>query len=319
MNVVFMGTPGFACNPLEVLAKSHHNLLAVVTVPDKPSGRGRKLSACEVKVKALALQSDVPIFQPEKLRDQTFLDEITALKADIYIVVAFRILPKKLYAVPPHGSINIHASLLPKYRGAAPINHALLNGESETGLTSFFLTKQVDGGNIINQVSTPIDPDENFSSLYNRLSEMAGPFLIETLDRITAPGFKAKQQDITQATPAPKIKTDDCLIDWTAPNERVHNHIRAFSEKPGAFCFMDDMKIKILGSLRGQFQSIPALQPGEMYIDKKTLLVGTGDLPLGVTRLQPEGKKAMDAQSFINGYRIKSNQKLITTRKEVIS
>jgi methionyl-tRNA formyltransferase len=260
-----------------------------------------------------------PILQPESLRDQVFLSEIAALDADIFVVVAFRILPKKLYIIPPFGSLNIHASLLPKYRGAAPINHALLNGETETGLTSFFLTKRVDGGDIINQVSTPVDPEENYNSLYNRLSEMAGPFLLETLDFVAKPGFTPRKQDVTQATPAPKIRPDDCLIDWTADGQRVHNHIRAFSEKPGAFCFLDDMKVKILGCLREVTETLPALQPGEMFIENKKLFIGTGDNPVHITRLQPEGKRAMDARSFINGYRIKPHQKLSSVRKEVIS
>jgi methionyl-tRNA formyltransferase len=317
MKVVFMGTPGFACNSLETLATSHHELLAVVTVPDKPSGRGRKLSACDVKIKALELQ--IPVLQPEKLRNQEFLGEITALNADVFVVIAFRILPKKLYSIPPLGSINIHGSLLPKLRGAAPINHALLNGETETGLTSFFLTKQVDGGDIISRVSTAIDPNENFSSLYNRLSEMAGPFLLETLDMIEKPGFSPKKQDVSLATPAPKIKPEDCLIDWAGDDRQVHNHIRAFSEKPGAFCFLDNMKIKILGSLRETQEALPDLEPGEMCVDGKKLYVGTGQNPLQLTTLQPEGKRAMDAASFINGYRIKPHQKLLTDRKEVIS
>lgn len=317
MNAVFMGTPGFACGPLEALAKSPHNLLAVVTVPDQPSGRGQKLTACEVKMKALELQ--VPVLQPESLKDQAFLDHLAGLKADVFVVVAFKILPKKLYSIPAHGSINIHASLLPKYRGAAPINYALLNGETETGLTSFFLTKRVDGGDIINQVSTSIPENENFSSLYNRLSEMAGPFLLETLDLIVQPGFTPQKQDIALATPAPKISSEDCLIDWHADDRRVHNHIRAFSEKPGAFCYLDDLQVKILGSARGAFEDLPALKPGEMLADKKRLFVGTGTNPLQLTQLQPAGKKAMDALSFLNGYRIHSYQKFSSTRKEVIN
>ncbi len=317
MNVVFMGTPGFACGPLETLAKSHHNLLAVVTVPDKPVGRGRKVSACEVKIRALDLQ--IPVLQPESLRNPSFLDEIAAFQADVFVVIAFRILPQKLFALPPNGSFNIHASLLPRYRGAAPITHAILEGETETGLTSFFLTKQVDGGDIIDQVSTPIDPEENFSSLYNRLSEMAGPFLLESLDRIARPGFKAQKQNVAEATPAPKIKTDDCLIDWSADSRRVHNHIRAFSYKPGAFCFLDDLKMKILGASREVSPNLPDLDPGEMFVDQKQLCVGTGDNPLNLTMLQPEGKRVMDARSFINGYRIKPHQKLQSFRKEVIN
>jgi methionyl-tRNA formyltransferase len=317
MNVVFMGTPGFACGPLETLVKSSHNLLAVVTVPDKPVGRGRRLSACEVKLKALEFH--IPVLQPDNLRDPEFLGCMTALKADVYVVVAFRILPKKLYSIPALGAINVHASLLPKYRGAAPINQALLHGETETGLTSFFLTKQIDGGDIIDQTTTEIDENENFSSLYDRLSEMAGPFLLKTLDLITRPDFRPRSQDLSLATPAPKISTEDALIDWTADDRQVHNLIRAFSERPGAFTYLDDLQIKILGSLRVDFDSLPDLQPGETWIENKRFFVGTGGRPLLVTRLQPEGKKAMDALSFINGYRIKPYHRFSLTRKEVIN
>lgn len=315
MNVVFMGTPGFACPALVTLADSPHHLAAVVTVPDKPAGRGQKTTACDVKHTALAL--NVPVLQPEKLRDEAFLDDISALNADVYVVIAFRILPKKLYSIPPKGSINIHASLLPRYRGAAPIHYALLNGETETGLTSFFLTTRVDRGDIIDQTAITIGPDENFTSLSTRLSEMAGPFLLKTLDLIARSGFEPKRQDPSQATPAPKIGTEDCLIDWTRDDRRVHNHIRAFSERPGAFSFLDGQKIKILGSTRTVPDSLPSLEPGELLAASKQLYAGTGGNPIQLTAVQPEGKKAMDALSFLNGYRIQPGQKMTSDRKEV--
>jgi len=315
MNVVFMGTPGFACPALAALAESPHHLAAVVTVPDKPSGRGRKTTACEVKRTALAL--NVPVLQPADLRDKAFLDEMSELKADVYTVIAFRILPKKLYSIPPSGSINIHASLLPKYRGAAPLHHALLNGETETGLTSFFLTQKVDRGDIIDQTTAPIGPDENFTSLSARLSEMAGPFLLKTLDLIARPGFAPRRQDSSLATPAPKINTEDCLIDWSRDDRQVHNHIRAFSERPGAFSYLDGQKIKILGSTRTVPESPLSLQPGELLAENKKLYIGTAHAPLQITTVQPEGKKAMTALSFINGYQIQPGQKMTSDRKEV--
>ncbi len=315
MNVVFMGTPGFARPALQTLADSPHRLLAVVTAPDKPSGRGRKIAACKVKQTALAL--NVPVLQPKSLRAPAFLENISSLGADLFVVVAFRILPRKLFSIPPHGSINIHASLLPKYRGAAPIQHALMKGEAETGLTSFFLTDNVDQGDLIDQVSTPIGPDENFTSLSARLSEMAGPFLLATLDLIRKPGFSPRPQDSSKATPAPKIQTGDCLIDWTCGEARVHNQIRAFSERPGAFSYLDDQMIKILGSMRETPDSPAALEPGELLPRRKRIYVGTGGSPLQITRIQPEGKKAMDALSFINGYRIQPGRKLTSVRKEV--
>jgi methionyl-tRNA formyltransferase len=315
MKVVFMGTPGFACPPLETLAKSSHELLAVVTAPDKPSGRGQKLSACEVKMMALSLRA--PVFQPDNLRDPAFLQDMAALSADIFVVIAFRILPEKLYSIPPYGAINIHASLLPKFRGAAPIHHALLNGESETGLTSFFLVKKVDQGDMIAQVSTPIDPNENCTTLSARLSAMAGPFLLQTLDLITQPKFVPQKQDPAQATPAPKIASEDGLIDWRQNDRQVHNRIRAFSERPGAYSFFDGQTVKVLASLREVPAPLPPLAPGELHVFGRRLVVGTGGAPVEIIRLQPEGKKAMDAPSFINGYRIATGQKLASVRKEV--
>ncbi len=316
MNVVFMGTPGFACPALETLANSSHHVAAVVTVPDKPSGRGRKTVACDVKLKAMAL--DIPVLQPKKLRSPEFLAEISALDADVFVVIAFRILPRKLYSIPPRGSINIHASLLPKFRGAAPIQHAILNGETETGLTSFFLTDKVDQGDIIDQTSLPIGPDENYSSLSARLAAAAGPFLVKTLELIDKPGFAPRIQDQSQATPAPKIGPGDCLIDWHRDARRVHNQIRAFSEHPGAFSYLDGHIMKILGTARELPEHCETLAPGELLPGRKRLFVGTGTSPLQIVKLQPEGKRAMDALSFLNGYRIEPGRIMTSVRKEVI-
>lgn len=317
MKVVYMGTPEFACPALEALAASDHELLAVVTGPDRPSGRGRVLQACQAKTAALRL--GVPIYQPESLRDDKFIAQMAALEADVFIVIAFRILPKKLYILPKVGAINIHGSLLPKYRGAAPINHALLNGEKETGLTSFFLSRKVDQGSIIDRVATTIEPDENFSSLSDRLSAMAGPFLLKTLELIARPDFTPEKQDDDRATPAPKIKPEDAKIDWHQPADRVHNHIRAYSIKPGAYTFLNDLKIKILGSTQGGTIDFAGLVPGLLKVQAKKLYVGTGDRPLCLTSLQPEGKRVMDACSFVNGYRIGDSHTFYSSRKEVNS
>lgn len=316
MNVVFMGTPGFACPALETLANSSHHLVAAVTVPDKPSGRGRKTTACEVKLKAMALE--IPVLQPPKLRSPEFLAEMSALGADVYVIIAFRILPRKLYSIPPKGSINIHASLLPKYRGAAPIQHAILNGETETGLTSFFLSDKVDQGDVIDQQTIPIGPDENFSSLSARLADAAGPFLVKTLDLITQPDFAPQIQDQSRATPAPKIGPEDCLIDWHRDARRVYDQIRAFSEYPGAYSYLDGHMLKILGCARELPEGRLQPEPGELLPMKKRLYVGTGTSPLQITRIQPEGKRAMDALSFLNGYRIEPGRKMTSVRKEVI-
>lgn len=315
MNVVFMGTPEFACASLQVLADSAHNLLAVVTGCDKPAGRGRQLQPSPVK--QLATRLGVPILQPESLKSEAFKQQIQALNPDLIVVVAFRILPRKIFEIPKNGSINIHGSLLPRYRGAAPINHALLNGESKTGLTSFFLNSKVDTGDLIDQVETSIDANENFSSLYDRLAEMSGPFLLRSLDLISQPDFQPSLQDNSQASPAPKIKPIHGLIDWDDSDTIVHNRIRAFSEKPGAFSYLRDKKLKILGSRVGQAADIDKLEPGQIYVTGKNLYVGTGDKPILITRLKPEGKKAYASEAFLNGYRLEAGEKMISERKEV--
>lgn len=314
MNVVFMGTPEFACPALESLFASRHKVLAVVTGPDKPAGRGRKIIPCRAKATAMSLS--LPVYQPETLRDENFITTIAELNADIFVVVAFRILPKKLYTLPPRGSINVHASLLPQYRGAAPINHAILNGETETGLTSFSLSKKVDQGEIIHQVKTPIGSDETFSELSDRLATLSGPFLIETLDLIEKPGFESQKQDDSLASLAPKIKPEDVLIDWQQNDNRVHNHIRAFSERPGAFTFLNRNLIKILRTKRVDDLN-HTLDPGELQVDKKNLFVGTSGKPLKIITLQMEGKRVMDTQAFLNGCRIASGDRFESHPKGV--
>jgi methionyl-tRNA formyltransferase len=309
-----MGTPAFACPPLEALANSRHNILAVVTGRNKPSGRGRTVKPSPVKQTADKL--GLPVLQPAKLKDDAFISKIAALDPDLIVVVAFRILPRNILDIPKKGAINIHGSLLPKYRGAAPITHALLNGESETGLTSFFLKMKIDAGDLIAQAKVKIGENETYSELYDRLSELAGPFLLETIDLIGQPGFAPKTQSDTKATPAPKISSEDALIDWSRDDRQVHNHIRAYADTPGAFTYLRDRKIKILGSLRTE-DTVTKVPPGELRIDSKRLFSGTGNLPLELTRIQPEGKKIMDSKAFLNGYRIENGQTFSSVRKEV--
>lgn len=313
MKIVFMGTPEFACEGLTALANSRHEVLAIVTVPDKKSGRGQKLSPCEVKIRALDM--GLKVFQPENLKSESFIEEMKALDADLFVVIAFRVLPKKLYMVPQFGAINIHASILPKYRGAAPINHAILNGETETGLTSFFLARKIDGGKIIDQEKIHILPDENFSSLYNRLSQISCPFLLRTLDKIEKQDFSPIEQDNSKASPAPKITPEDCLIEWNKKAIDVHNQIRAFSEKPGAFSYFEGKKLKILESRLDIEEEVEKLSPGHIWANKKNLYAGTGNGLLRILRLQPEGKKIVDAPAFINGYMTAEPKQLTSERR----
>ncbi|MEE9443746.1 MAG: methionyl-tRNA formyltransferase [candidate division Zixibacteria bacterium] len=316
MKIVFMGTPEFACEGLVALANSPHEVLAIVTVPDKKSGRGQKLSPCEVKIRALDM--GLRVFQPENLKSGPFLEEMKAIGADLFVIIAFRILPRKLYSLPPLGAINIHASILPKYRGAAPINHAILNGETETGLTSFFLARKIDGGKIIDQERAQILPKENFTSLYNRLSQLSGPFLLRTLDKIERQDFSPIEQDNSQASPAPKITSEDCMIDWNKKAKDIYNQIRAFSEKPGAYSYFENKKLKILESCLEIEEEIKKLPPGQIAANMKNLYAGTGDGLLRILRLQPEGKKIVDAPAFINGYMTAEPKQLTGKRKEVI-
>jgi methionyl-tRNA formyltransferase len=308
MKIVYMGTPAFACPTLRALHKSRHEIMAVVTGPDKPSGRGKKLRLTEVAVEARELGYDT--LKPVSLKSDELCARIKALQPDLIVVVAFRILPKKLYTLPRLGSINVHASLLPRYRGAAPINWALINGENETGLTSFLLQKKVDRGDIVLQEKVSIDPEDNYDSLYDRLSKLAGPFAVRTADLIEKGGVQPVSQNDSEATGAPKITPFDALIDFGFPAEKVRNFIRGLSTRPGAFTYFRGKKLKIL-TCRVSFESgRKDTRPGTILKTKKTLLVQCADSAIELTSLIPEGKKQMDGTSFINGFRPELNEVL---------
>lgn len=297
-----MGTPEFARRPLEYLYKNtHHDILAVVTGPDKPSGRGQKLTPTAVKEAALRL--DIPVFTPESLKELGFLDQIRNVGADIFVVVAFRILPEALFTIPPHGSINLHGSLLPKYRGAAPINWAIINGETETGLTAFFLRKKVDTGDIIYQEKIIIGRDETFDELYLKMSLLAGPALEKSLNIIEQGEFKPIPQDNRLATPAPKLSPEDCLIDWGFPAVHVTNFIRGLSSVPGAYTYHKDRKLKILRAGIAGPRDVNDLRPGRIREDKNRLLVEVADGIVELLEVIPEGKGSMSGGDFVRGYR----------------
>lgn len=308
MNLVFMGTPEFALPALSALAGSDHNVLAVVTGCDKPSGRGRMLKCSPVRTLADSLK--IPVFAPVSLKDSEFQSQMKALNADLFVVIAFRILPKSLYSMPRLGSINIHGSLLPKYRGAAPIQHALLNGDSETGLSAFYLKQAVDTGDIIGQVSQPIEPSDNFTSLSEKLARLCCQFLLETLEKIERGEAQALPQDETEATNAPKTRPADLLIHWDRPAENIRNQIRAFSEKPGAYTVNSAGKrIKILACELGETTS--AATSGSVSICGKQVSVSCGDnRNLNVLQAQPEGKRALSAPEIINGQFLRDGERL---------
>jgi methionyl-tRNA formyltransferase len=301
MRIIFMGTPAFACPALIALANSRHEIATVVTGQDKPTGRGKKTASTEVA--RLAESLNLPILKPASLKDSDLFESLAKLEADLIVVIAFRILPKNLFDLPRLGSINIHGSLLPKYRGAAPINWALINGEKETGLSAFYLKKKVDTGDIISQEKISIENNDNFDRLYQKLADLAGPFLIETLDRIENRQTDPIPQDDNSSSKAPKITAYDALIDFGFPADIVTSFVRGMSSKPGAYTFFRGKKLKIIACQPIEGNNQPNTRPGTITCDKKQLMIQCADSTVELLTVIPEGKKEMDGSSFINGFR----------------
>ena len=304
IRVVFMGTAPFAVPSLEILAEHGYPIPAVVTGPDRPRGRGREISPTAVKVAALSL--GIPVLQPERLRDPGFAGALRSLDPALIVVVAFRILPPEVFRIPRCGAINLHASLLPRYRGAAPINRAIINGEGETGVTTFFLEESVDTGNVLLQARTPIQPDDDAGTLHDRLAEVGAEVVLHTVRLIEQGKAVPRAQDPALASPAPKIFREDCRIDWNRPAERIRNHIRGLSPSPAAFTMHDGKVLKIFRARA----AAGALAPGTVEAGRGTLLVGTADHPLALEDLQQEGKKRMTVVEFLRGYKISTGDRL---------
>jgi methionyl-tRNA formyltransferase len=300
MNIVFMGTPEFAVPSLRILHNSHHNISAVVTVPDKAKGRGLKLSQSDVKKFAAEFYLDV--LQPESLKTASFIDEIKSLKPDLIVVVAFRILPKEVYRIPKYGSINLHASLLPKYRGAAPINRAIIKGERQTGVTTFFLEDKTDTGNIILQKECEILPQDNAGTLHDKLKSIGADAVFETVELIEEYSGKppVSRQNENEATPAPKIFKEDCRIDFDNEADEVYNFIRGLSPYPGAFTEYNGKILKIFAAVKSHWDSLRG--PGRFLIKENRLYVSCVNEFLEITEIQAEGKKRMSAQDFLIGH-----------------
>jgi methionyl-tRNA formyltransferase len=301
MKIVFMGTPEFARVTLTHLCDSDHELLAVVTGRDQKSGRGQKLlpTACRREAEKRGLQ----VFTPVSLNEDTLYESLRSLQADLFVVCAFRILPKRLFNLPRLGSINIHMSLLPKYRGAAPINWALINGESETGMTSFFLRESVDTGDMILQEKVAIDQDDSFDTLSARLADRSGPFLLRTIDLIESCQFELLKQNESETSRAPKLGPFDAMIDFGFPAEKVRNFIRGMSTKPGAYTFFRGKKLKVYACAVANESAEFGTRPGTVLEAKKRLLIQCDGSALELLQVVPQGKKAMNGSSFINGYR----------------
>ena len=296
MKIIFMGTPEFACFSLEKIIKSSHEIVSVVTTPDRPRGRGQKLAPSAVKLKAL--ENNIPILQPQSLRDESFIDSLINLAADLFVVVAFRILPEDVFAIPKKGAINLHASLLPAYRGAAPINRSLMNGATESGVTTFFLKEKVDTGNIILQKSIPLSEDMTAGELHDKLMIKGADLLIDTIDLIDSGNFSVKEQDDKLASPAPKIFPEDCLIDWNSAAQNIHNQIRGLDPYPGAFSFLNGIRMKLFSS---QLSSRTGLQGGQVSVKDEYLEVGCYSGSVQIYEIQMMGKRKMRISDFLRG------------------
>ncbi|MDE6366210.1 MAG: methionyl-tRNA formyltransferase [Muribaculaceae bacterium] len=291
MKIVFLGTPEFAVESLDAIIKDGHEVAAVVTATDKPAGRGHKLLPSAVK--QYALDHGIEVLQPAKLRDPEFLDRLRQINADIFVVIAFRMLPEEVWAMPPMGTFNLHASLLPRYRGAAPINRAVMNGDSRTGVTTFMLKRDIDTGDILRQEAIDIAPDENVGSVHDRLMHLGARVTVETLDDIAGGTAVAIPQSDDEATPAPKIFKDDCRLSSTMTAEQARNHIRGLSPYPGAWTdeLLDGQTIKVFSAIHANER-----RPGHMYMD-------FADGSLELIEIQPAGKKRMLAADFLRGLR----------------
>lgn len=327
MNVVFFGTPDFAVPSLEALVGSRHRVLAVVTVPDAQKGRGMRL--LPPPVKTAALRAGLPVLQPVSLRDPAFHAALAAYADAAFVIVAFRILPPEVFALPRGGCFNLHASLLPRYRGAAPINRAIMAGETETGLTTFLLQEKVDTGGILLQRRAEIGPDTTAGELSAALAVDGAQLVLQTLDGLEAHALAPRAQDHARATPAPKIFREQCRVDWTLPARRVHDAIRGLSPSPAAWTMHGTVTLKLLRSRPAAADDLEAAgdlaaaesigaapgaigaAPGSVRAAKRQLFVACADAWLEVLELQQEGKRALGAAEFLRGYRFGEQDTLL--------
>ena len=312
LKVVFFGTPDFARASLEAIHTSAHEVVGVVTVADKASGRGQKVH--QSPVKTYAVEHDLPLFQPEKLRNEEFLSQIQSLNADIFVVVAFRMMPKVLFSMPRLGTFNLHASLLPDYRGAAPINYAVINGETKSGVTTFFINEKIDEGNILLQAETKISPEDNAGTLHDRLMEIGAKLVVETLDGLAEGKLtEIPQNQKENLKTAYKIFKEDTKIDWEKEVEVIHNFIRGMSPYPAAFTILEvGGEQKILKIFKGKFQKIEhSKEDGEIEISKNEFKIYAKNGVYFPEELQLEGKKRMNLKDFLNGFHSFDGLKLI--------
>lgn len=300
MRIIFMGTPDFAVPTLNILYQNGYEIPAVVTAPDKPGGR---LGILQSAVKKYAIEHGIPVLQPEKLRNPEFLSQLQALKADLQVVVAFRMLPQIVWAMPPRGTLNLHGSLLPQYRGAAPINWAIINGEKETGLTTFLLQHEIDTGDILLQETVPIGDFDTAGDLHDRMMYIGADLILKTVQGLENKRIKSRPQEESAATHAPKIFTETCQINFQNTAWQVHNFVRGLSPHPCAWTNLHGKLCKIYQTEPEPGDAPEA--PGTFVTDNKTFLkIATQDGYVRVLSLQPEGKKRMAVRDFLNGHKI---------------
>ncbi len=304
LKIVFFGTPEFAVESLDALIKNDFNVVGVVTMPDKIAGRGHKLYQSDVK--RYAVDHNLLLLQPEKLKSEDFLENLKALNADLFIVIAFRMLPREVWQMPRLGTFNLHAALLPKYRGAAPINRAVMNGDTETGVTTFFLKHEIDTGDMIMQRKIEILPNENVGDVHDKLMHLGAEMVVETVNSIIDGTLTTTPQPEGEFTPAPKIFKEDCKIDWTKTALEVHNHVRGLSPYPAAWTVIVEqtgrpLECKIFTTMPTDTDTLNT-PIGTIKIDGKRMLVACSDKWLEILELQPAGKKRMAADAFLLGY-----------------
>lgn len=307
LKIVFFGTPEFAVESLDKLVNAGYDISAVVTMPDKIGGRGHKI--IESDVKKYAMEKGLRLLQPEKLKSPDFIETLKEINADLFIVIAFRMLPEVVWSMPRLGTFNLHASLLPKYRGAAPLNWAVINGEKETGVTTFFLKHEIDTGDIIDQENIEILPEDNVGSVHDKLMKLGADLVLKTVKEIENGEVVSKPQPEGEFIPAPKIFKDTCRISWHDKSENIHNLVRGLSPYPAAWCEIFDfrtpsspMEAKIFETKLSDIE-LQNGAPGDIIIIKNKLFVSTGDKPLEILSLQPAGKKRMDTDAFLRGYK----------------
>ncbi len=307
LRIVFMGTPDFAVESLKALVENKYNVVGVITAPDRPAGRGQKLK--QPPVKEYALQVGLPVLQPEKLKNEDFLAELSALKADLQVIVAFRMLPEVVWNMPPKGSLNLHGSLLPQYRGAAPINWAVINGDKKTGVTTFFLQHEIDTGNIIMQEEMPIEENDTAGTVHDKMMVLGAEVVLKTMEAIHKNEVKAIPQnefsDETVLLPAPKIFKDDCKISWQDSSETIRNKIRGLSPYPTAWTEFEMVNGKKISTkiFNSEINDSIRLAPGAIESDNKTYIaIGTADKAILIKDLQLAGKKRMLTEDLLRGF-----------------